>query len=143
MDSNGYVINLGSKGISGSVLQYLTLHTNSDLKQATSNQQSIYYHVHVMVYVVRLEVSITYRFSPGLVGRLSGLKAVWIVGGIAIEYQYSQSPFTCVHNTQQPPFFDYSVYYLQLATTRRPDANSVTNVQQDGRLFNTDYTIVK
>jgi hypothetical protein len=37
VDSNGYVINLGSKGISGSVLQYLTLHTNSDLKQANSN----------------------------------------------------------------------------------------------------------
>jgi len=39
-----------------------------------------------MVYDVRLEVSITYRFSPGLAGRLSGLKAVWIVGGIATEY---------------------------------------------------------
>jgi len=29
-----------------------------------------------MVYDVRLEVSLTYRFSPGLAGRLSGLKAV-------------------------------------------------------------------
>lgn len=33
VDSKGYVINFGSKGISGSVLQYLTLHTSSDLKQ--------------------------------------------------------------------------------------------------------------
>jgi hypothetical protein len=34
VDSKGYVINFGSKGISGSVLQYLTLHTSSDLEQS-------------------------------------------------------------------------------------------------------------
>ena len=33
VDSKGYVINFGSNGISGSVLQYLTLHINSDLKE--------------------------------------------------------------------------------------------------------------
>jgi hypothetical protein len=32
LDSNGYVINLGSKGISGNVLLYFTLATKSDLK---------------------------------------------------------------------------------------------------------------
>lgn len=33
VDSKGYVMNLGSNGISGSVLQYLTLHINSDLRK--------------------------------------------------------------------------------------------------------------
>jgi len=34
--SKGYVINFGSNGISGSVLQYLTRHMSSDLRESES-----------------------------------------------------------------------------------------------------------
>ena len=37
VDSNGYVINLGSNGMSGSVLLYLTLQTSSDLQKEKRN----------------------------------------------------------------------------------------------------------